>query len=263
MLSVALGLGCVTAVANILGTFLAIQRREPSHRFTAGALGFSGGFVLAAALLEMVPESLERGPSMPLFVAAGYLLIFLLEQALNVHLHQLPEENHPSTGSGLRPSTHSGLRPASISLSTGMASLVAFNVHDFIDGMAMGAGMIADTHLGIVVFLAVLFHEVPAGFVIAAIVRGAGWSRSAAVMAGLSLGIITLVGIVLPFWLGQISPLMTDALLALAAGTFIYLGATLLVPLSEAGKSRWITLLVALGFVAFLIGNWFVGLFFE
>jgi zinc transporter ZupT len=254
MLSVALGLGLVTAVANILGSFLAIQRREPSHRFTAGALGFSGGFVLAAALLEMVPESLERGPSMPLFVAAGYLLIFLLEQALNVHLHQLPEENHPSTDSGLR--------PASISISTGMASLVAFNVHDFIDGMAMGAGMIADTHLGIVVFLAVLFHEVPAGFVIAAIVRGAGWSRSAAVMAGLSLGFITLVGIALPFWLGQISLLLTDALLALAAGTFIYLGATLLVPLSEAGKSRWITLLVALGFVAFLIGNWFVGALF-
>ncbi len=261
MLSVALGLGCVTAVANLLGSFLAIQRREPSHRFTAGALGFSGGFVLAAALLEMVPESLERGPSMPLFVAAGYLLIFLVEQALNVHLHQLPEENHPSTHSGPRPSTGSGPHPSSISLSTGMASLVAFNVHDFIDGMAMGAGMIADTHLGIVVFLAVLFHEVPAGFVIAAIVRSAGWSRSAALMAGLSLGIITLVGIVLPFWLGQISPLMTDALLALAAGTFIYLGATLLVPLSEAGKSRWITLLVALGFVAFLIGNWFVGLF--
>ena len=269
MLSVALGLGCVTAVANLLGSFLAIQRREPSHRFTAGALGFSGGFVLAAALLEMVPESLERGPSMPLFVAAGYLLIFLVEQALNVHLHQLPEENHPSTHSGPRPSTGSGPRPStgsgpcpsSISLSTGMASLVAFNVHDFIDGMAMGAGMIADTHLGIVVFLAVLFHEVPAGFVIAAIVRSAGWSRSAALMAGLSLGIITLVGIVLPFWLGQISLLLTDALLALAAATFIYLGATLLVPLSEAGKSRWITLLVALGFVAFLIGNWFVGLF--
>ena len=115
--------------------------------------------------------------------------------------------------------------------------------------------------LGIMVFLAVLFHEVPAGFVIAAIMRGAGWSRRAALMAGVSLGLITLVGIVLPFWLGSISAVLSDVLLALATGTFVYLGATLLVPLSEAGKSRWITLLVVLGFAVFALSNWFVGLF--
>ncbi len=245
MLLFALGLGLVTAIANVLGSCLAILRPEPSHRFTAGTLGFSGGFVLAAALLEMVPESLERGPSMPVFIALGYLLVFLIEQLLDVHLHRLPEESSPS-----------------VPLGTGIASLVAFNTHDFIDGLAIGAGMFADTSLGIVVFLAVLFHEVPAGFVIAVIMRGAGWSRSAAIMAGVSLGLITLVGIAIPFWLGEISLLITDTLLALATGTFIYLGSTLLVPLSEAGKSRWITLLVALGFAAFFVSNWLVRLFF-
>ncbi len=70
------------------------------------------------------------------------------------------------------------------------------------------------------------------------------------------------MGIAIPFWLGEISLVITDTLLALATGTFIYLGATLLVPLSEAGKSRWITLLVALGFAAFFVSNWLVKLFF-
>jgi zinc transporter ZupT len=133
--------------------------------------------------------------------------------------------------------------------------LIAFNAHDFIDGVAMGAGMVADMRLGIVIFLAVLFHELPAGFVIAAIMRAAGWSRRAAVLAGVSLGLITLVGIALPFQLGQINPFAADALLALASGTFIYLGATLLVPLSEAGKSRLIPFLVVLGFIVFVISN--------
>lgn len=247
MFLIALGLGLVTAIANVLGSCLAILQRQPSRRFTAGTLGFSGGFVLAAALLEMVPESLERGPLMPAFIAAGYLLIFLLEQLLNVHLHGLPDDNYPSN----------------IPQAAGVASLVAFNTHDFIDGLAIGAGIIADTRLGIVVFLAVLLHEVPAGFVIATIMRGAGWSRRAAIMAGMSLGLITLVGIALPFWLGEVSFFLTDTLLALATGTFIYLGATLLVPLSEAGKSRWITFLVALGFAAFFISNWFVELFLK
>jgi zinc transporter ZupT len=247
MIWVALSLGLVTAVANILGSCLAVFRHQPSPRITAGTLGFGGGFVLAAALLKMVPESLERGPWMPAFIAMGYLLVFLIEQLLNVHLHRLPDESSPNE----------------IAAASGIASLVAFNIHDFMDGLAIGAGTVVETSLGAVVFLAVLFHEVPAGFVIAAIMRGAGWSRRGAVMAGGSLGFITLVGIAIPFWLGKVSPFLTDALLSLTAGTFIYLGATLLVPLSEAGKSRWITILVALGFVVFSIGDWFIGSLFK
>lgn len=233
-------MGLLTALGNVLGSGLAILHYRPSRKFTAGALGFSGGFVLAAALLEMVPESLERGASMPLFIALGYLLVFLTEQMFNVHMHHIPEEDNSSH-------LHS---------STGVASLVAFNTHDFIDGVAIGAAMVADMRLGIVVSLAVLFHEIPAGFVIAAIMRGAGWSRMGALLSGVSLGLITLVGILLPFGLGGISTFLTDALLALAAGTFIYVGATLLVPLSEAGKSRWITFLVLLGFGIFWVSDW-------
>jgi zinc transporter ZupT len=75
-------------------------------------------------------------------------------------------------------------------------------------------------------------------------------------MAGASIGLITLVGIVLPFWIARIEPFLVNVLVALAAGTFIYLGATLLIPLSEAGKSRNITFLVALGCVVFFLSNW-------
>lgn len=240
MLALAIGLGLVTAVANILGSGLAVLQPHPSRRFTAGALGFSGGFVLAAALLEMVPESLQRGSAMPVFIALGYLIVFLIEQFLDVHLHKLPDQANS----------------AAVPTVAGFASLIAFNVHDFIDGLAIGAGLIGGERLGLIIFFAVLLHEVPAGFVIAAIMRGAGWGRMAAVAAGASLGLVTLIGIVLPFWLHDFSAFYTDALLSLAAGTFIYLGATLLVPLSEAGKSRWITLLVVLGFVAFFGASW-------
>ena len=182
---------------------------------------------------------------MPAFIALGYLLVFLIEQGLNVHVHRLPEE---SSG-------------AEISGATGIASLVAFNAHDFIDGLGIGAGMVADVSLGIMIFLAVLFHELPAGFVIAAIMRASGWSRLGAVMAGGSLGVITLAGIAVPFWFGAVSSSLTDALLAVAAGTFIYLGATLLIPLSEAGRARWITLLVFVGFAAFFASKRLVELF--
>jgi zinc and cadmium transporter len=242
MFAIALGLGLATAIANVLGSSLAVLQRQPSRSFTAGTLGFSGGFILAAALLEMVPASLQRGTPMAFFIALGYLLIFLIEQFLDVHLHTLPDETNA----------------VAVPAAAGLTSLIAFNVHDFADGLAIGTAMIAGAQLGVLVFIAVLLHEAPAGFVIAAIMRGAGWGRSAAVAAGASLGLTTIVGIALPFWIRDLGQFYTDALLSLATGTFIYLGATLLVPLSEAVKSRWITLLVVVGFLVFFAASWLI-----
>jgi zinc and cadmium transporter len=242
MFGLALGLGLATAIANVVGSGLAVLQRQPSRGFTAGSLGFSGGFILAAALLEMIPASLQHGSAMAFFIGLGYLLIFLIEQLLDVHLHTLPDEGNV----------------AAVPAAAGLSSLIAFNVHDFADGLAIGTGVIAGAQLGILVFIAVLLHEAPAGFVIAAIMRGAGWGRSAAIAAGASLGLTTIAGIALPFWVRGVSQFYTGALLSLATGTFIYLGATLLVPLSEAVKSRWMTLLVFVGFLVFFAASWLI-----
>ena len=58
--------------------------------------------------------------------------------------------------------------------------------------------MLTSNTLGVVVFLAVLLHEAPAGFSIAAIILGAGKSRRIAVLAGGSIGVSTLIGIMVP-----------------------------------------------------------------
>ena len=58
MLALALGLGLLTALGNILGSYLATLGRQLSRQFMAGVLGLGGGFILGAALLEMLPEVL-------------------------------------------------------------------------------------------------------------------------------------------------------------------------------------------------------------
>ena len=259
MLLIALGLGLLTALANILGSYLAGLPRHASRPFMAGVVGFGGGFLLGAALLEMLPETLERRPgaAMPVFVGLGYLLIFVIEQLLNVHVHRLPEEElHEQSGNPVgHRETHLPRteQTALIPWATGLAALVAFNIHDFLDGLAIGASMVASTELGLLVFLAVVLHEVPAGAVVGGLMLASGRSRRTALLAGASIGIVTLVGIAIPFGLGEVSPYLADTFLALATGTFIYVGATILIPLSEAGRSRLVTLSVVLGFAAFYL----------
>ena len=259
MLAIALGLGLLTALANILGSYLATLGQRLSRQFMAGLLGLGGGFILGAALLEMLPEVLDTRPGtvMPLMVGLGYLGVFVIEQLLNVHMHRLPEEGGDHNGSEVHPAHEHQMHPAEmVTAAAGLAAMVAFNVHDFLDGVAIGASIMASTELGVLVFIAVVLHEVPAGVVVGELMLGAGRGRRAAMVAGASIGMTTLVGIAIPFVVGEFSSFLRDAALALATGTFIYVGATILIPLSEASRSRWVTLSVGLGFGLFALTAW-------
>lgn len=267
MLTLAIALGLVTAAANLLGSYLAVVQMSSTRWAMPATLGFGGGFLLAAALLELLPKSLEGGVLMPVFVAVGYLVIYLAEHLFAGYAHA-PSGGQPlAHGAGVDPVADHTLahefHHTAIPLTTAasLAALVGFNIHDFLDGLAIGAGTLSSQRLGVVVFLAVLIHEVPAGFVLATIMRAAGHRRSVALMAGASIGLITLVGILIPFLLGDLDSNITSLFLALSAGSFIYIAATDLIPAAMGRESRAVFLLVPMGFGAFFGSNRLIGLF--
>ena len=247
----ALLFGVLTAIANLLGSSLSAAKAQPSPAVMASALAFSGGFLLAAALLEIVPEAIEGSSLGGLMVGAGFLLIYLTEHLGNVHMHALPAglgDHAHGEGTG---GTPGATLAASQAKHRAIASFVAFNVHDLMDGIAIGAAIITDPALGVVVFLAVLLHELPAGFAVGTIIRNYGGSRAQAMLAGLSIGLVTLVGILIPFAVGEVNESAASMLLGIAGGTFIYIGASILIPTAETGRYRWSFIYVALGFAAF------------
>ncbi len=279
---VAMLLGLLTTIANIVGAYLAVLQKNPSKRLLTNFIGFGGGFLIGAALLEMAPEAISHGAYMPAFIALGYLLVYLGEHLFGVHLHHMPENGEMHEHGHAREHERAGVRiaggaeaghahgaaerrqvgapwlaranmgPAAlISAAGGAAMLVAFNIHDFMDGLGMGAAMAENGRLGSLVFMAVLVHEIPAGFTIAAVALGSGATRRGGILAGVSIGIVTLFAIPIPFLIGSLHPAVTGAFVALATGTFLYVGASLLVPVVETGGFRWSFLWVVVGFVTF------------
>ena len=167
----ALLLGVLTTIANLMGSSLSAAKAQPSPALMASGLAFSGGFLLAAALLEMAPAAIEGSSRGPWMIGVGFLLVYLTEHLGNVHVHQLPVADQGGAHA------HAAHAPAAVATRRAIASFAAFNVHDLMDGVAIGAAIITDPALGIVVFIAVLLHEVPAGFAIGTIIRGHGGSR--------------------------------------------------------------------------------------
>lgn len=267
-----LALGVATALANLLGGILVAANRRPSEKLLLVFMGFGGGFILGAAFLEMVPESLEGATWAPLLVAAGYLMQYVIEflfahqahteeetttlahshEVAHVHKGADPASGHVSTQRHLHPPSHTITTefPEAgqlISPSASLAALIGFLFHDFLDGLAIAAAFITNPSLGTLVFFAVLAHEVPAGLSLAAVMRAGGYPRWAALASAGGIGIITIVGLSIPYILGLSEGAWITAFLAMAAGTFIYVAASDLLPAIGPPRSRQVILYVLTG----------------
>jgi len=205
-----LTLGLVAGLADFLGGFLLV-RRSPSAKALRYFVALGAGFMLAAAVLEMIPEGLHLNPRWtPLLILAGDCGVHLLEHTLVPHFHFGEETHHDEF----------------ISARTSYSVLAGLAVHALFDGVAIASGFVLSNLLGWLIFIAILLHKVPEGFTVASVMLASGRSRQAAVVATTVLATATLLGVlaisILPSWV--------EAGLPLSAGVAIYVAATDLVP---------------------------------
>jgi zinc transporter ZupT len=204
-----LTLGLVAGLADYLGGFLLV-RRSPSARALRYFVALGAGFMLAAAVLEMVPEGLRLNSGWaPILILAGYCGVHLLEHTLVPHFH-FGEETHEHV----------------LSARTSYSVLLGLATHTFFDGVAIGSGFVLSHWLGWILFFAAFLHKIPEGFTIASVMLAGGRSRGAALNSALFLGAMTVLGVLVI----NLQPSWVRAGLPLSAGVTIYVAATDLVP---------------------------------
>ncbi|HEU5341734.1 ZIP family metal transporter [Edaphobacter sp.] len=207
-LSVVLGL--VAGLADYLGGFLLV-RRSPSARALRYFVALGAGFMLSAAVVEMVPEGMRVNPHWaPLLILVGYCGVHLLEHTLVPHFH-FGEETH---------------RHEFISAKTSYSVLLGLATHTFFDGVAIGSGFVLSSWLGWVLFFAVFLHKFPEGFTMASVMLAGGRSKAAALNSALFLGAMTVMGVLAI----SLKPGWVRLGLPLSAGVTLYVAATDLVP---------------------------------
>src|SRR5271170_6501188 len=204
--SLSLVLGLVAALADVLGALILV-RTSWEKRYLRYFVALGAGFMLAAALLEMIPESFRLSFRWtPVLVLAGYCLIHLLEHTITPHFH-FGEENCPDELLS---------RHTSNSVVAGLAA------HSLFDGVAIASGFVLSTWLGWVIFFAILLHKLPEGFTVASVMLASGRSRRTALISTAILAGSTILGVLvislLPSWV--------EVGLPLSAGVSIYVGAT-------------------------------------
>jgi len=226
---VSIALGLTAAAANVFGGAIIVQKNW-DRRFLNYFVALGAGFMLATALVEMVPESLAlRGRNAGFLILLGYLLIHFFEHTVTPHFHFGEETHHDEFAH-----THKGY-----------SVLVGLIIHTFFDGIAIASGFIVSNWLGWIIFTAVFLHKIPEGFTVSSVMLAGGSSRASAWGASAILGAATVAGV------------MTMALfrheiafgLPLSAGVTIYVAASDLIPEVNKEPGVRMALLVFVGVV--------------
>jgi len=210
MLKISLILGTVAALADVAGGLVLVRARGV-ERYLRYFVALGAGFLMATALLEMMPESIRLNARLaPALIMAGYCAMHLLEHTINAHFH-FGEE------------THAG---EFISAHTSYSVLGGLSVHALFDGVAIGSGFALSNWLGWLIFLAILLHKAPEGFTMASVMMASGRSRASAFGSAVALAAATLVGVLVI----QLVPHWVPYGLPVSAGVALYVAGTDLVP---------------------------------
>jgi len=216
-----------TLVSTGLGGIAAIRLRDRLHLL----LGFSSGAVLAVALFDILPEifSFDHGASYMPLVAVGFLFFFGLERytalhGAREHLHE--REAHEQE--------------------LGAISAAGLAMHSFLDGVAIGIGFQTSTVMGLLIALGVIAHDFSDGLNTVTVVlahrnplrRAVFWlviDMLTPVLGAATTLAFTLSGGLLP------------CLLAFFAGSFLYIGASDLLPEAREHDSPLVAVSTCIG----------------
>ena len=215
-MSKALLYALVAALGNVIGALAVTRRAARSLAVIEHFVAFGAGFMLAVAIVEVLPEAFHRsGGAAPALVLAGYLAVHLSQHTLTPHFH-FGEETH------------------AVNHVAGVSALIGLLLHTFFDGVAIASAFLVRPALGVMVFVAIFLHKLPEGVTISSLMIAVGRTGGQAVGAAALLGGATLAGVLLTDHVG----FLIRHGLALSAGVTIYVAASNLVPEFQ-GKRGW------------------------
>jgi len=206
-----IGLAFTTFSSTLIGGTLAIKFKKALPYFFA----FASGTLIAVTFFDILPESLKISESVNLptryimiTIVASFLFYSILEKYFLIHHHE-EDEGH---GHIMGP--------------IGAGSLV---VHSFLDGAAIGAAYRVNPAIGLVVALAVIFHDFTDGInTVTLMLKNKQHVKNAKAFL-LMDAIAPILGIAVTSLIGM-SLLLLSFVLAAFAGEFIYIGAVNLLP---------------------------------
>ncbi|MBT4120585.1 MAG: ZIP family metal transporter [Candidatus Magasanikbacteria bacterium] len=204
------------SIISLIAIFALSIKTEILKKFLLYMVSFSTGALLADAIIHLLPEAVERAGEftfkISLFVLTGILFSFIVEKF--IHWRHCHHTEH----------VHEHIHP--------FASMNLFGdgVHNFIDGLIIGASYLVSIPVGLATTIAVILHEIPQEIGDFGVLLHGGFSKKKAILMNFLTALTAVIGTILALIVGLKVQGLTDFLVPFAAGSFIYIAGADLIP---------------------------------
>ncbi len=228
--------GVLASAVEVLGGALVLFKKDWPRKAQEYLMALSAGFLLALVFFELVPESLKLlGGTASFYIVVGFAVLHFFEHTIVGHLHFGEETHHE----------------VMVSKTASMAAISGMLIHAFFDGLSISAAMQFDYTIGLLIFFAIILHKIPEGITVASITLASKQTVKTAMLALLTIGGATTLGIVAAFLLAQVNQSLVGIAFAFTAGTVCYVGASDLIPEINRSENRIAPLIVLAGMLLF------------
>lgn len=204
----------LVSLVSLVGVFFLFLSQNRVERLVMFLVSLSAGTMLGEVAIHFLPELSQRsGQGMALWYwfLAGILLFFVLEKIVHWHhCHNLEECEHAKT--------------------LGVMNLVGDGLHNFIDGAVLAGAFMVSPALGLATLVAVIAHEVPQEIGDLGVLLHAGYSRAKALALNFLSALLAIIGAATALLLNAKIDNLTDYILPITAGSFIYIATADLLP---------------------------------
>ena len=213
----AIGASLIVSMASLSGLFVFWLSPERLVRTVPYLVALAVGVLLGDAFIHLIPDAVNRHGSVSqvcLITLLGVFVFFILEKFVRWrHDHSL---QYAQLETDVRP--------------LAKMNLVGDAIHNFVDGILIGGSFLADPAIGVTTTVAIIAHEIPQEIGdVGALVYG-GYSPKQAVLYNFYCSLTVVVGAVFTLLLSQLAESSLIFLLPVAAGGFIYIAATDMIP---------------------------------
>jgi len=210
LLMIIAGTFVITLCVWVAVIFIFLKKEHLSN-ITIMLVALSAGALMGGAFLHLMPEAAEKVNPEALFAIflISFVIFLLIEKILHWrHCHK-----------------------ADCSIHTfGHMNLIGDSIHNFIDGLVIASTFMVSPALGVVTTLAVAVHEIPQEIGDYGVLIHAGFSKKRALILNYAVALtVVLGGIVGYFFFSRIDNVL-PYLLPFAAGGFVYISASDLIP---------------------------------
>ncbi len=211
----------LVSLVSLLGIVSLRMGKNTLGKLLLILVSLSAGTLLGDAFLHLLPEAVEREGftlEVSLLVLSGVLIFFLVEKIIHLHHCHVPHQHET-------PLLH---EPHKFHI--GLMNLLGDGVHNFIDGLIIAGSFFINVPVGIATTIAVIFHEVPQEIADFGVLLYAGYSKGKALFFNFLSAATAILGAIVGLILGSRGELFAQWMIPFAAGGFIYIAGSNLIP---------------------------------